>query len=348
MRPVRALAHVDTLDLDDHGGPGMPTRRLPLALASGALLAAAPADGQNLQEIRRVLGREGSVDQGTLGITFPRTDLEVALAGLEVSPEIFANSWLGFLPMEGGRTMLMGDVVVRVPEIQPAMGDSERQGLEVTALHNHRIGTEPTVMFIHPRDAEGAVLARKVRAVLARTAAPLAGAEEEERPTRDWPDVRRILDAEGEAEGRVIEFVFPRTDRLTMHGQRMPSTEALEIASELALQDLGGGRALAVGESIAPETEANPVMRTLQEGGFSATALHNHNTDGGATALVRARLKGGSGGRARARCRSAARAHRRPARRGKPTTWTTAAEAGSSVRAGQPAAPGLPRGAGGR
>jgi hypothetical protein len=242
-------------------------------------LSALPAWAQEWQEVRRVLGREGSVDEGVLRLTFPRSDLEVRLAGEEVSPNAFAKSWFGFWPTDDGRTMLMGDVAVRVPELQPAMEEVYRQGLEVTALHNHLTGTEPTVMFMHVRGTgEGADLARKVRAVLARTATPLAEAEEkeEEHPTRDWADVRRILDTEGEVEGQVIEFVFPRTDRLTMRGRRMPSTEALETASELALQDLGGDRALAVGEVIVLPEEVNPFVRTLKAHGFRVTALHNH------------------------------------------------------------------------
>ena len=64
-----------------------------------------------------------------------------------------------------------------------------------------------------------------------------------------------------------------------MHGQRMPSTEALETASEFALQDLGDGRAIAVGEYIVTGEEANPVVRTLKEHGYNVTALHNHMLD---------------------------------------------------------------------
>src|SRR5690606_36647882 len=58
-----------------------------------------------------------------------------------------------------------------------------------------------------------------------------------------------------------------------------PSTEVLETASEFALQDLGDGRAIAVGEYIVIEEEANPVVRTLKEHGYNVTALHNHMLD---------------------------------------------------------------------
>jgi hypothetical protein len=248
-----------------------------LVLAFAVPLAASAAFGQEFQQIRSTLGSEGSVEDGVLRITFPRTDVKVTLAGVELEPEALAQSWFGFWPLDGGRTMLMGDVAVLLPEIQPAMEEIHRQGLEITALHNHLLGTEPMLMFMHIRGmGTGAELARKVRAVLARTSTPLAREAGEERPTRDWSEVRRILGAQGEVEGRVIEFVFPRTERLTMHGQRMPSTEALETASEFALQDLGDGRALAVGEYILREEEVNPVVRVLKEHGFTVTALHNH------------------------------------------------------------------------
>ena len=47
------------------------TRRMLLSLAFGASLAAPPAEGQDFQGIRSVLGREGSVDEGVLRVTFP-------------------------------------------------------------------------------------------------------------------------------------------------------------------------------------------------------------------------------------------------------------------------------------
>lgn len=69
-------------------------------------------------------------------------------------------------------------------------------------MHNHLIGTEPTVMFMPISGmGESVELARKFQAVLDRTGVPLAKAEDEARAKRDCSEVQPVLGSEGEIEG---------------------------------------------------------------------------------------------------------------------------------------------------
>ena len=254
----------------------MELRWLLTALACQTLVAA-PADAQSWREIQAAFGRTGTVAEGVLHISLPRTDLEVRLEGEVLEPDVYADGWIGFQPLDGGRMRMMGEIPVLVEELQPVLDEMRRQGVEVTAIHNHLIGTSPPIMFTHFRaSGNGIELARRIRSVVERTAMPLEATERKEPPTRDWSEIEAILDAEGEASGKVVSFNFPRNERLSMMGTPMPSTDALETASELNFQDLGDGRVAAVGEYIVVESEAVPVTRKLEEEGFNVTALQNH------------------------------------------------------------------------
>jgi hypothetical protein len=254
----------------------MDMRWLLTALACQTL-AAAPAGAQNWREIQAAFGRTGAVAEGVLHIPLPRTDLEVRLDGEALDPDVYAEGWIGFQPLDGDRVRVMGELPVLVAELQPVLDAMREQGVEVTAIHNHLIGTSPPIMFTHFRaNGNGIELARRIRSVVERTAMPLEATERKEPPTRDWSEIEAILDAEGEASGRVVSFNFPRNEPLSTMGTPMPSTDALETASELNFQDLSDGRAAAVGEYIVIESEAVPVTRKLEEEGFNVTALHNH------------------------------------------------------------------------
>jgi hypothetical protein len=74
----------------------------------------------------------------------------------------------------------------------------------------------------------------------------------------------------------MVEYAFPRAEKLTMHGQEMPSTEALETAPEVKLQMLEDGRAVTYGEMILTVDEVDPVFRALTENGMTVNAVHNH------------------------------------------------------------------------
>lgn len=254
----------------------MDVRWLLTALACQTLFAA-PADAQSWREVQAAFGRTGTVTEGVLNIPLPRTDLEVRLEGEVLEPDVYAKGWIGFQPLDGGRMRMMGELPVLVEELQPVLAEMREQGVEVTAIHNHLIGTSPPIMFTHFRaSGNGIELARSIRSVVERTAIPLEALGREESPTRDWSEIEAILDAEGEASGKVVSFNFPRNERLSMMGTPMPSTDALETASELNFQDLGDGRAAAIGEYILVESEVVPVTRKLEEEGFNVTALHNH------------------------------------------------------------------------
>lgn len=258
-----------------------------LLLALGLLLpATAQAQEQpGWEAVERILGREGELDEGVFGITIPRSDVDLRIEGTPVSPELAAKAWVGFWPHEGdGSVQLMGDVAMPASNVAAAQRALYRQGLKMTALHNHLVGEEPRMMFMHISGTAGSAetLARKARAVLEAADAPLEESEEKESEEKeeargaDGSAVRRVLGTPDEREGDVAEYTFARADLLTVKGRTLPITEGLETKTEATFQVLGDGKAAAVGEFFLRAQEVDPVARVLREHGFTIMALHTH------------------------------------------------------------------------
>lgn len=248
-----------------------------VTVAAVAPFALAVPDWKPVQDI---LGREGEVDDGVLRVTFERSDLQVTKGGVPVSADLVFDCWYGFWPMKNGEVMLMGDTCVREDELPAVEKEIHQQGLDLTALHNHLIGETPKIMFLHLSGrGTAAEIARKVKAVLARTATPTGPkAKETEMKKPDWSAITAVLGKPAESEGDIIEYGFKRRERLTMHGETLPSTDALETAPEVKFQMLKDGRAVTYGEMILTADEVAPVFHVLIEHGIEIDALHNHMT----------------------------------------------------------------------
>src|ERR1700687_2468633 len=74
--------------------------------------------------------------------------------------------------------------------------------------------------------------------------------------------------------GDVHRYGFPRTD-LTVTLDGVTIKPAFALGGWIAFKPAHGG-AMAMGDLVLLETEINPVMAKLTEGGLDITAVHNH------------------------------------------------------------------------
>jgi len=90
----------------------------------------------------------------------------------------------------------------------------------------------------------------------------------------DWEKVDAALGRKAAVSGDVHRYGFPRTDlSVTLDG--ITIKPALALGGWVAFKPAHGG-AMAMGDLVLLETEINPVMLKLIEGGLSITAVHNH------------------------------------------------------------------------
>jgi len=95
-------------------------------------------------------------------------------------------------------------------------------------------------------------------------------------PATMWAPVEDALGRKGAMQPEnVIKFSFPRGDlSVTVGGVSL--RPALALGGWVAFKEIGKGEAMAMGDLVLTEDEVVPVMKALQAGGVSQTALHNH------------------------------------------------------------------------
>ena len=90
----------------------------------------------------------------------------------------------------------------------------------------------------------------------------------------DWQKVDAAFGRKAAVSGDVHRYGFPRTDlQVSLDGVAIKP--AFALGSWIAMKPVQGG-AMAMGDLVLLETEINPVMSKLIEGGLDVTAVHNH------------------------------------------------------------------------
>src|SRR3979490_2913657 len=90
----------------------------------------------------------------------------------------------------------------------------------------------------------------------------------------DWQKVDDAFGRKPAVSGDVHRYGFPRTD-LNMTPDGVSIKPALALGGWVACKPMHG-EAMAMGDLVLLESEINPVMLKLIEGGLEITAVHNH------------------------------------------------------------------------
>ena len=102
----------------------------------------------DVPSLDRLVGYQAAVNGPTIKYTVGRADLTVLAMGAEITAAIGLNSWAAFAgSME--RAHIAGDIAMLEPEVNPVIAALRKNRLEVVALHNHMLGEDPRMVFLH-------------------------------------------------------------------------------------------------------------------------------------------------------------------------------------------------------
>jgi len=267
--------------------------RILTSVAVLGLLVGTPALGAEewQQAIASGLGKQGTeMPGGVYRVGLPRTDLEVTVDGVAIKPALALGSWLAFKPV-GNEVMVMGDLVLTQEEINPVLSRLEQGGVEITALHNHLLRSEPATMYMHVHGhGEASKLATTLREALNASKTPFGAetagispqaaaqatttASTEQKLDLDTAALDQALGRKGKVNGGVCQVSVPRAEAVM--DSRMEVPEAMGSAIAINFQPTGPGKAAITGDFVLTADEVNPVIKALQANGIEVTALHNH------------------------------------------------------------------------
>jgi hypothetical protein len=238
----------------------------------------------NIQTLERIIGMKASVNKSEANkseakFTVPQNDLNVIVDGFKIIPPMGLGSWAAFAPTDKG-AMLMGDIVVGEEEIGPVQKEIIRNGLTVTAIHNHFVRNNPDYMYMHIGGmGSEEQLAKGVKAVFDKVK-ELRGVKPAEAKADSVENklytamIDQILGHTGELNRGVYKITIGRPDiELKEHGTKVSTF--LGFNTWAAWQGTREKAAVA-GDFVMLEDEVAPVIKALVENDIEVVALHNH------------------------------------------------------------------------
>jgi uncharacterized protein DUF1259 len=233
--------------------------------------------------VEMALGKPGSIQPGDVyKVSFPRSDLKVIAAGVELKPALALGSWVAFKRV-GQMTLVMGDLVLIESEVTPVLSKLQEGGVETTALHNHVLRESPRVIYMHIHAmGDAATIAKSIHDALALTKTPFATSPSSASAELviDTKQMDQIMGQNGKVNSGVYQYSIARADEITdagmMDGSKMVIPPAMGLAQAINFQPTGSGKAAITGDFVLLAGEVTPVMKALRENGIEVTAVHSH------------------------------------------------------------------------
>jgi hypothetical protein len=256
-----------------------------LTLAGLALLGSTPwalAAGTRLDTatIEQLTGVKGELNEkeAVFKVSVPRSDLDVTVAGVKMTPPLGLTSWAAF-EQAGDQVMVMGDMVLLEDQVNPVMSVALQNGLEVTALHNHFFWDAPKVMFMHIGGmGDEAKVAGAVGKVFTKIKDTSGGKGEVPRvelspaqTSLDPKAIEEVLGVKGQLANGVYKVTIGRTTK--MHDHEVGNTMGVNTWAAFAGSD---AQAIVDGDFVMLEPEVQPVLKALRGAGINVVAIHNH------------------------------------------------------------------------
>jgi hypothetical protein len=229
--------------------------------------------------IEKITGVKGKSSKGEYKITIPQNDLSIDVDGFRIIPPMGLGTWIAFTPSPDG-AMVMGDIILTESDLKPVQLEVIRQGLTITAIHNHFVRNHPNVLYMHIGGSGKTVdMAQKAKAVFdkiseARGHKPSADAVPDVPYTIDSQKLDVILGYKGEFSKGVYKFTIGRPDIVLKEHGVIIST-FMGFNTWAAFQGTPDHAAVA-GDFTMLEGEVAPVIKTLVENGIEVVAVHNH------------------------------------------------------------------------
>jgi hypothetical protein len=229
--------------------------------------------------IQKITGVKGVSNHREYKITVPQNDLKVMVDSFRIIPAMGLGTWVGFTPLAKG-VMVMGDIVLTENDLKPVQQEVIRQGLTITAIHNHFVRNHPNIVYMHI-GGTGTVesISWKIKAVLDEviasrghnpseaTVAPVAN-------TIDTVKLNAILGYKGEMNKGVYKYTIGRPDvKLMEHGVQVSSFMGFNT---WAAWQGSEKRAAVAGDFTMLENEVENVIKALVKNKIEVVAVHNH------------------------------------------------------------------------
>jgi hypothetical protein len=272
----------------------------------GACLSPGFAADSTWRPVEKVFGRPGIEQGGLFKVVFPRADLNVLVEGIPLEPAMGLTTWFAFSPYDR-KTLVMGELVLLDREVSDVLNLLVQSGFKVTALHNLVLGESPGIQCVQiTGQGYAGDLARKLKQVLRQTGTPLTPAllappgtaatgvvqthsmatppvtpvsrgdtTPANNPVDGWDLIRAVL-GEGQVQGKILEYCYPRNKSVQENGMEIPPL--LGTSTCFCFQK-SGDKVAVIGTFVLYADEVNLAVETLTRYQLKVTSINNHMLD---------------------------------------------------------------------
>jgi len=147
---MHVMGHGKAADLARMAKPAVDLiGHVPARHTAGAPVAATLQPGKiDTAKIAQIVGHAGEQSGSVYKITVGRDDLSLKEMGATINARMGLNTWAAFVGTDE-HAAVAGDVAMLEPEVTSVLKALRSHGLEVVAIHNHMIGSQPTILFLH-------------------------------------------------------------------------------------------------------------------------------------------------------------------------------------------------------
>ncbi|MDD5772554.1 MAG: DUF1259 domain-containing protein [bacterium] len=246
----------------------------------GGLSAGAKIEQSTFDMIDRLTNAHGEFTEkeNVYKVNFPRSDIKVNVAGVNLPVSMGLASWAAFKIINDS-AVVMGDTVLLEDQVNPVMDTMLENGLKVTALHNHFLWDKPRVMFMH---FDGSSTTEKLAGAIGKMFKKITETSggKGEKPfstldpsgsTLDPKKIEEIIGQKGEFKNGVYKVIIGRTTK--MNDDEMGETMGVNTWAAFAGSD---DKAVVDGDFVMLEQEVQDVLKALRNAKINIVSIHNH------------------------------------------------------------------------
>jgi hypothetical protein len=138
-------AHGDAVQLAKAFKAGLSESKTPF----GPPPAAQPTESNvKIADLDAALHAKGKDNNGIYQYSFPRAEA-LKDGNMPLTASSGTGTAINFQPTGGGKAAITGDFVLIASEVNPVIAALQKNGIEVTAIHNHMLTEEPRLFFMH-------------------------------------------------------------------------------------------------------------------------------------------------------------------------------------------------------
>lgn len=137
----------DAAELAQHLRDALSKTKTPMTDAKKPETSAEQA-GFDSEQIQAVLGHKGTVKQGVLHVSVPRSE-PVTESGVELPPSMGMATAINVQAAGADKVAATGDFVMTAEEVNRVARALTDHGIQIMALHNHLLHAAPNLYFMH-------------------------------------------------------------------------------------------------------------------------------------------------------------------------------------------------------